>query len=65
MIGWDPGDRVEIDSEGHPYHGERGKIVGPDDRDEGTWAVLLDGGEEVTAYAFELNGIISTPGSGS
>jgi len=60
---WDPDDRVEIDSEGHPWHGELGRVIGLDDRDEGTWDVRLDSGEEVTAYGYELNGVITGGGA--
>lgn len=65
MSAWERGDRVEIDCESHCYHGEQGEVLGPDDVDEGTWDVLLDSGDQVTAYSHELNDIISTTKSGS
>jgi hypothetical protein len=58
---WDPGDRVEIDSESHCYHGETGTVRGPDDLDEGTWTVRLDGGEDVEVYAHEITGTSAPP----
>jgi hypothetical protein len=60
---WDPGDRVEIDSESHCYHGEQGEVVRADDLDAGTWTVLLDSGEEIEAYTAELNRVITPSGS--
>lgn len=65
MTAWDLGDRVEIDSEGHLWHGELGRVVELDDRGEGIWAVRLDDGEEVTAYSHELSGVITTSGGAS
>lgn len=57
MSAWEPGDRVEINGGGHPWHGELGRVIGFDDRDEDTWDVRLDTGEEVTAYGYELDGV--------
>jgi hypothetical protein len=57
---FDPGDRVCVDDEGHPWHDETGTVIGPDDQDEGTWLVRLDDDTEITAYAHELTGV-NTP----
>lgn len=58
MSGWAVGDRVEIDSESHPWHGETGRVSGNEDHEEGLYDVTLDSGEEVGAYGYELNGVI-------
>lgn len=55
---WEAGDRVAIDDDGHPWHDEHGTVLGPDDRDAGTWTVRLDSGEEVEAYTHELTGLL-------
>lgn len=57
MSAWEPGDRVEIDSESHPWHGELGRVIGWSDIDEGTRDIRLDSGEEVTAYTHELDSV--------
>lgn len=57
-MNWEPGDRVAIDSESHCYYDESGTMVGPEDRDDDTWVVRLDSGEEVEAYGVELTGLI-------
>lgn len=60
---WSPGDRVEIDSEGHPWRGELGYVIGLDDTDGyGMWMVRLDDGEEVGVYGYELNGVVGPSG---
>jgi hypothetical protein len=65
VAAWDRGDRVEVASHSNINYGEQGEIVGPEDVDEGTWMVQLDNGDEISVYSDELDGIISTTGSGS
>lgn len=64
MAAWDPGDRVEVASDSNIHHGEQGTIVGPEDSDGVEWIVQLDNGDEISAYSYELDGII-TPRSRS
>lgn len=60
---WSPGDRVEIDSEGHPWHGEAGKVLGLDDPEDAIYDLRLDSGEEVSAYGYELTGVVNLAAS--
>lgn len=62
--GFDLGERVCIDSEGHPYYDEFGHVVCAEDRAAGIWVVRLDSGEEVEAYSHELTGVTSASSGG-
>lgn len=62
---WSPGDQVEIDSEGRPWHGEVGRVTGLDDPEDAIYGVRLDTGEEVTAYGYELTGTTAAPSEAS